>query len=151
MLNGRSVLKELSHMIDHNPATPLFVLLVTSRRSDFDELAQIVQNTRWRLISAASDEEAVQILQKISFSVVLWDRDMPGIDWRAGLRWLAGAGNRPAVLLMSEVSDEYLWEEVVRAGGFDVMTRPFRKDETLACLEFAHRHWEAFQREFRRA
>src|SRR6266545_4761222 len=119
------------------------VLLVTSNQRDRDSLDSVLENTRWRVEPAASTEEAIQRLRAVPFSVVLWDRDAAGADWKDGLRRLAGVSHRPAVLLLSEVADPYLWEEVIRAGGFEVMTRPFRRNETLAALEFAHRHWEA--------
>jgi response regulator of citrate/malate metabolism len=46
------------------------------------------------------------------------------------------------VILVSRVTDTYLWEEVVRMGGFDVVAKPFRKDTVEQVLTFALNHWK---------
>jgi FixJ family two-component response regulator len=44
------------------------------------------------------------------------------------------------VILLSSVSDPYLWDEVAKRGGFDVLTRPFQRKAVLSMLVFAHPH-----------
>jgi FixJ family two-component response regulator len=44
------------------------------------------------------------------------------------------------VVLLSSVADQYLWDEVVHQGGFDLLTRPFRKEQVLSTLMFAYAH-----------
>ena len=51
------------------------------------------------------------------------------------------ANPRVCVILLSSVADQYLWEEVVHSGGFDLLTRPFRQEHVLSKLSFAYSHW----------
>ena len=48
----------------------------------------------------------------------------------------------PATILLSSVADPYLWEALVSAGAFDVLTRPFRESEAVSMIEFAFTHWK---------
>jgi FixJ family two-component response regulator len=69
--------------------------------------------------------------------VVLCDRDLPGVDWRMAVQQLAGGQNRRCVILASPVVDDYLWEEVIHLGGYDVLAKPFRKRDVVQAIEFA--------------
>jgi hypothetical protein len=42
-----------------------------------------------------------------------------------------------AVVVASEAIDECLWGDVLRAGGYDVVKKPFEKNEVDMLLEFA--------------
>jgi DNA-binding response OmpR family regulator len=132
-------------------ASAVLVLLLSAQPADRDELASILRNTRWHVILAETASSAFHMLRAVEFPVVLWDRDVQGMEWRQALRELANSRCRPAALLLSDVDDSYLWEEVVHAGGFDVLTRPFRGRDVMSSVEFAYRHWEASRRELRSA
>jgi FixJ family two-component response regulator len=98
--------------------------LVTSRSEDAAELNEILAGTSWELA-----QEAAQI--------VLLDHDP---DWRESMKRLIHSHRNACVVLLSNVTDQYLWEEVVQQGGFDILTRPFHKEQVLSTLLFAHAH-----------
>jgi hypothetical protein len=51
-------------------------------------------------------------------------------DWRVAVDLLAASPGHPCILLASRAVDNYLWEELLRRGGFDVIPR----SATVECL-----------------
>ena len=60
-----------------------------------------------------------------------------GLDWRDVLATLAASRPDCSVILTSPVNDEYLWEEVVRRGGYDVLAKPLQEDQTVRAVNLA--------------
>jgi DNA-binding NtrC family response regulator len=86
-------------------------------------------------------EEALEIVKKGGAAVILYDRDLPGLDWRDALRKLAGAIPACPVILTSPVNDGYLWGEVIRRGGYDVLAKPLQEDQTVRFVNLAWSLW----------
>ena len=116
------------------------VLLASSREEDRRDLEAILEGTRWKLTAAGSRAEAEQALGDLDVPIVLCDRDLQGSCWQENVRALATARRGACVILLSNVSDPYLWDEMVQRGGFDVLTRPFEKQAVLSMLLFAYTH-----------
>jgi AmiR/NasT family two-component response regulator len=93
-------------------------------------------------IQAANWSDMVKLARQVDAPVVLCDHDLPGVEWQKGIPQLVSASNTPCLILLSDVSDPYLWEELVRHGGFDVLARPFQREQVLAMLDFAYTHWK---------
>lgn len=88
-------------------------------------------------VSAQVDEELAS-----EAAVVIFDRDLAVSDWREDLERLAGKNKRACLILLSKVADEYLFDEVVRRGGFDVATKPVREDELGRLVKLAVNFWK---------
>jgi DNA-binding NtrC family response regulator len=90
---------------------------------------------------AESLENAWDLMKMFHAPVVLLDRNWPGTDWRAEIQRFASSPDRPCVILMSGVTDECLWENVVRWGGYDILAKPLRADalERVIKLALAYR------------
>ena len=128
---------------DATAASPeIPILLATSRDDDATSLREVLAHTRWTLVRAHAWTDAFRAQTEFGFPIVLYDRDLAGIPWHEGVPLMMRAGRPPAIILLSAVADPYLWDEVVQAGGFDLLPRPFRRDETLAMIAFAHTHWK---------
>jgi FixJ family two-component response regulator len=41
------------------------------------------------------------------------------------------------------VVDTYLWNEVVRTGGFDVLSKPLREDDVVRAVRLAFSYWNS--------
>lgn len=124
------------------------LLLFSSRAEDSSELKEVLRGTPWELTAVARLEDAVALLTAASVPILLLDRDAPGACgqdacWQDTMKRLIEARKNACVVLLSSVSDQYLWEEVVQQGGFDLLTRPFRKEQVLAALLFANAHVRA--------
>jgi|SRR6185312_11596877 len=130
----------------HKPALPaprVAVLAVTPCDSDRAHLSSIAMREGWDLALAADCPEALALLDMRRFPVVLCDRDLPDADWRGSLKALSAAGHPPCVILTSAVNDNYLWQEVVQNGGYDVVTKPLHDAEVVAAVRRAWVFWKA--------
>ena len=97
------------------------------------------------MVEASHWTDALRLNEQGGFSVALCDRDLPGMDWKEGVRRLHLGPQSPATILLSSVADPYLWEALVSAGAFDVLTRPIRCSEAEAMIRFAYTHWKTGQ------
>jgi len=113
----------------------LTVVAMTASGSDAGLLREIMESTGWEFRIADGIEDAAAFLGTRAASIVLFDRDLPGVDWRQAVRRLANGQCR--VILASFVADDYLWEEVIHCGGYDVIAKPFREDEVIHMIQFA--------------
>jgi DNA-binding NtrC family response regulator len=86
---------------------------------------------------AESGEEAYTLANRLTAPIILVDRDWPGIEWRTAVASLAALPHQACVILMSGVSDDYLWQELIRTGGYDVLPKPLRPDNLARVVKLA--------------
>jgi len=118
--------------------------LVTSD-GDRRLLASICSRNRWHLLFTDTCEDARLALHKLQAPVILCDRDLPGRGWRETVEDLASSPHRACIILVSEVVDTYLWNEVVRTGGYDVLSKPLREDDVVRAVRLAS-YWNSATR-----
>ncbi len=126
---------------DSRPMGRLNVIALISGDTDRRELTGICSRKGWNLLFVGTLEEARTVLEKVRAPVVLCDRDLPGSGWRSTVERLASSPHRACVILVSAVADSYLWNEVVRTGGFDVLSKPFREDDVARAVRLAWSYW----------
>jgi|SRR5579871_5638185 len=97
----------------------------------------------WEVTLAASYPEAHGLLEKTESPVVLCDRDLPQQDWWSAVESLAACPHRACILLVSKVADDYLWNEIVRRGGYDVLSKPLQQDELERAVRLAFVYWNS--------
>jgi CheY-like chemotaxis protein len=90
-----------------------------------------------------SCSEAWTISNQLEAPVILCDRDLPGAEWRDVMHILASAPQRPSVILTSRVVDDYLWQEVVRHGGYGVLPKPLREEDVVRSVRLAWSYWNS--------
>jgi FixJ family two-component response regulator len=112
---------------------PLTVLALMASDSDREFLRDVCMEAGWRIVFA--DDLAEGLNQ--SAGIVLCDRDLSGIDWRGAIQQLAMSPHPRRVILASYVVDDYLWDEVIHYGGYDVLPKPFRAHEVIHTIQFA--------------
>lgn len=122
---------------------PITVVGLIASDSDRRALAGICGRKGWNLLLAGTCEEARTALDKLKAPVILCDRDLPGSGWRAAVEGLASSPHRACVILVSGVVDTYLWNEVVRSGGFDVLSKPLREDDVVRAVRLAWSYWNS--------
>jgi FixJ family two-component response regulator len=111
---------------------PLFI--VTSRSEDVAELRELLAGSPWE---PASHKDAGAALKSAAIPILLLDRDTAE-NWQDEIKHLTRLRRGACVILLSNVSDQYLWDEVIQHGGFDCLARPFRKEQVLSTLLFAY-------------
>jgi len=104
-------------------------------------MAEICRSNQWRVFFAAGQEHGREILRRGSIQIVLLDRDLAENDWRRVMTTYAAESSRACVLLVSNVVEDYLWNEVVSHGGYDVLSKPLRQVEAARTVRLARSYW----------
>jgi CheY-like chemotaxis protein len=95
----------------------------------------------WEVHFAESHEQALDFARRLSAPVILVDRDWPGMEWRTAVESLAALPHHACVILVSGVADGYLWQEVVRRDGYDILAKPLLADNVLRAISLALSYW----------
>jgi hypothetical protein len=102
----------------------------------------ILDGTRWEMIDAAPTEIEDPVREAIA-PIVFYNHDHSDC-WRKMIRTLMKMRRSVCVVLLSNETDAPLSDEVVRCGGFDVLTRPLRREQVLPLLLFAYSYCRGY-------
>ena len=130
----------------HSSMGPIAVVGLVTSDADRRLLTEICSRNRWPLLFTETCEEARIALHQLKAPVILCDRDLPGRGWRETVEDLASSPHRACIILVSEVVDTYLWNEVVRTGGYDVLSKPLREDDVVRAVRLAWSYWKSATR-----
>ena len=119
-----------------SPADPVILALLAGQ-SDRDLLRSAARNHQWSIAFADSGAEAQTLLASTQAPIALCDRDALASNWRPAIEELAACSRHTCILLISSVADDYLWNEVVRHGGYDVLSKPLQHDELVRAVKLA--------------
>lgn len=119
------------------PVEPVKLVAITQKLDDSAALCQIAADYRWRISIVGSSDAAIASLTEQPTPLVICDRDLAGEDWRDVLAKIAALPQAVCVLLASRVVDDYLWRQVIRHHGYDVVTKPFQPEELRRAVTFA--------------
>lgn len=138
----------LRHWIDRqrrvsSPSIEQLSLLgILADASDGMELRRTAASSDWRVLTTHNGHETLTLLNRNLISIVIYDRDLSD-DWRTMIRQSARSASKPAVILASRVVDQYLWQEVVDNGGYDVIKKPFDTEEVRRTVNLAWTYWKS--------
>jgi len=122
-------------------ATPIGIVALVAADRDRDLLTNVADRNQLDMRFAGSCGEAWAMASKLRVPVILCDRDLPAVEWRDIVRILGSALHRPAVILTSRVVDDFLWQEVIRYGGYGVLAKPFVEDDVVRSVRLAWSYW----------
>jgi FixJ family two-component response regulator len=120
---------------------PIAVVGLVTSDADRRLLTEICSRNRWHLLLTDTCEDTRTTLDKLKAPVVLCDRDLPGRGWRETVEDLASSPQRACIILVSAVVDTYLRDEVVRHGGYDVLSKPLREYDVVRAVRLASLYW----------
>jgi len=81
--------------------------------------------------------EAIEMVKKDGFSVVIAEMKMPVLDGIEFLEAVKHIAEDIPVIILSAYGDVESALEAMRKGAFDYMTKPFRKEQILFAIENA--------------
>ena len=84
-----------------------------------------------------SYEKAHAVANHIAAPVILVDRDWPSMEWRAAVEKLSVSPHFACIILLSGVADDYLWQELIRRGGYDVLPKPLLAENVSRVVKLA--------------
>ena len=122
---------------------PIVLVALIVADQDRRVLADVCTRNGWGVRFATTCGEAWEALTADKAPVVLCDRDLPGADWRDIVHMMASCPHRPCAMLLSKVADDYLWNEVIARGGYDVLAKPLREDEVTRAVRLAWTYWSS--------
>jgi DNA-binding response OmpR family regulator len=119
------------------------ILAVTADLGLYSCILNAACSSGWTAEWAASLNRALAVCSSKPIRIVVYDSDLPYVDWPTGLRQLARAKSSPRILLASPRVDEDLWRTVLRLRGYDVLARSanseqFRRELKFASLSLGH-------------
>jgi FixJ family two-component response regulator len=118
----------------------LCVLAVSACPEDWASLQLVFEEKAWRLHCVHSLAEAVAFVRKHPAVVIVSDPAFSGGDWKQLLAHLIDEGHPSALVVVSRLADERLWSEVLHFGGYDVLQKPFDKEEVIRVIQLAWQH-----------
>jgi DNA-binding NtrC family response regulator len=118
----------------HSRITIVSILLEDRDRS---LIAEICGHNQWDVFFAKTCAEACQASEQLKPHIILLDRDLADGNWRSALSACASSAVGACTMLISRVADDYLWNEVVCNGGYDVLAKPLREQDVLRAVRFA--------------
>jgi DNA-binding NtrC family response regulator len=117
------------------------ILSVTPYEEDQFGLQTIISHSKWRLHRADRLESALAVLYRHEVGVVLSEIDLPPHSWTDILDAISHAQDAPALIVTSRLADERLWAEALNLGAYDVLAKPFSRDEVLRSVSLAWLNW----------
>jgi DNA-binding NtrC family response regulator len=104
-------------------------------------LENVAARNTWDVHFADTCAEAWEILNRLKAPVILCDRDLAGTEWRDVVQRMASAPHKACTILLSRVVDDYLWNEVIGKGGYDVLPKPLREEDVVRSVKLAGSYW----------
>ncbi len=104
---------------------PSQILLIDDESHNRDALSLLLGNAGYRLETAASGEEALQILEKQPFEVVITDLFLPGVSGIDILKSVKEHSPYTNVILITGNASAESAVEAMKEGAFDYITKPF--------------------------
>jgi hypothetical protein len=115
-------------------------LLVITRDADlYAGISEIVSGWKWTICQQQEMQMNAHSGAPIAsiFSIVIYDGDSTNGNWKEAFVKLKATEGDPCILLASRVFDPYLWNEVIRCGGFDVIAKSAGREQLMRTLRFA--------------
>ena len=91
---------------------------------------------------AKDGEEALQLVEKIEFDVIVLDWKMPKVSGIEVCRRLREMGNKTPILLLTALSQVSNKVEALNSGADDYITKPFSFEELLARVKATKRRYD---------
>jgi len=97
----------------------------------------------WKMQFSVTCGEAWFLLEQTKAPIILCDRDIEDAEWRDVMRMMASSTHGACAILLSRVVDDYLWNEVIANGGYDVVSKPLREEDVVRSVRLAWSYWSS--------
>jgi DNA-binding NtrC family response regulator len=123
-------------------------ILVVDDEPDMLKLLGMIirEKTRYESVTTNNPLEAVEIVKKGGATVIITDLKMPGLDGIELLEAVRRLNQDIPVIFITAYGSVESAVETMQKGGFDFITKPFKKEQILFTIEKAMK-FVALQRE----
>jgi len=113
------------------------ILVVDDEQGLRDVLSIMLKRTGYAVTSVADGEEAVELLNKEIFDLVITDLRMPNVDGMEVLKVAKSASPETVVLVITAFASADSAVEAMKQGAYDYLTKPFQVDEVQLIIRNA--------------
>lgn len=114
---------------------PVRILIVDDDDSLRTAVSVILRDKGFAPDTAAGASEALQLLERHEYDVVLVDLRMEGMSGLEAIPKIKARAPRAVIVMMTAYGTIRTAVEAVRAGAFDYVTKPFEMDELILVVE----------------
>ena len=113
------------------------ILVVDDEQSLREVLSIMLKRAGYAVTSAMDGEEAIELIQKEIFDLVITDLRMPKIDGMEVLKAVKSASPETVVLIITAFATADSAVEAMKQGAYDYLTKPFQVDEVQLIIRNA--------------
>ncbi|HET9131145.1 MAG TPA: sigma-54 dependent transcriptional regulator, partial [Terriglobia bacterium] len=113
------------------------ILIVDDEQSLRDVLSIMLKRAGYVVTSAMDGEEAIELLNREIFDLVITDLRMPKIDGMEVLRAVKSASPETVVLIITAFATADSAVDAMKQGAYDYLTKPFQVDEVQLIIRNA--------------
>lgn len=113
------------------------ILVVDDEQSLRDVLCIMLKRAGYAVTSAMDGEEAIELLNREIFDLVITDLRMPKIDGMQVLKAVKSASPETVVLIITAFATADSAVEAMKQGAYDYLTKPFQVDEVQLIIRNA--------------
>ncbi len=123
-------------------------ILIVDDEIDMLKLLEMIirEKTQYETVGTNNPLEAVELVKQGKFDVVITDLKMPGMDGIEVLEAVKKIDADTPVILITAYATIETAVETMSKGGFDLITKPFRKEHILFTIDKALK-WVKLQKE----
>lgn len=124
------------------PGEPAEILLASPCPCDHKLLPEILNHSDWQWHRSQNCRQALALLRDHDVALLLCERDQADGCWLDLLKATRSLATFPSVVVWSRLADEHLWAEVLNLGAWDVLVKPFDREEVLRVAFLAWQSWK---------
>ena len=131
-----------SSIFDKLNQTPIMILIVDDKSENIFSLKKILELNNFEVDSALSGEEALKKILKTSYTLIILDVQMPGMDGFEVAENISGYSKSkdiPIIFLSAVNTDKRFITKGYASGGIDYITKPVDPDILLLKVKTLHR------------
>jgi len=123
-------------------ASTVTVLSVSPSEDDHATLQNIFNHSNWTLHQCRNLAAATAFLKTHQVPVVVCEADLQDGTWKDALEQVSVMYHAPSLIVTSRLASDTLWSEVLNRGAYDLLAKPFDRDEVFRCVSSAWLHWK---------
>jgi DNA-binding NtrC family response regulator len=125
-------------------------ILIVDDEPDILKLLSMIlrEKTPYEITTTNNPIEAIELVKKEGFALVISDLKMPGLDGIEIIDAVKKVDEDTPVIIITAYGTIESATEAMQKGGFDFITKPFRKEQILFTIDKAIK-WLHMQRENR--
>ena len=100
----------------------------------------------WIILTTETLQAVEEFLESREIGVVLCDKDSLSPDWRAAVSSLSNLPHRACVIVLARTAGWNDLDEVIQAGGYEVLRAPYTPEQLLRAVKSAWSYWRSQRR-----